>query len=73
MGAHGCDAALIHKDDAVRILYGSYALGNDDLGGFGDVFAQCFSNVCIGLRIHGAGRIIQYKDLGLFEQRARNA
>ena len=35
MGAHGIHRAAVHDDDAVRVLYGGDALGNDDLCRFG--------------------------------------
>ena len=40
MGAHGIHRAAVHDDDAVRVLYGGDALGNDDLCRFGYIPAQ---------------------------------
>ena len=48
-------------------------LGDDDLGGLGDVLAEALADQGIGAGIHRAGGVVQDEDLGLLQQGAGNA
>src|SRR5699024_2677801 len=62
-----------HNDDAVGVLHAGYTLGNDDLGGFGDIITEALADQRVGLGIDGAGGVVQNQDLGLFQQGAGDA
>ena len=73
MGSDGVDAAALHQDDAVRVLYAGHALGDDDLGGLWDKLAEALADQGVGLGVNRAGGVVQDEDLGLFEQGPGNA
>ncbi|CDD41178.1 uncharacterized protein BN642_00507 [Collinsella sp. CAG:398] len=55
------------------MLHGARTLGDDDLGGLGQVARQAFADERIGLGVHGAGGIVQDQHLGVLQQRAGDA
>ena len=68
MGTDAVDAALVHDDDAVRLLNGGDPLRHNDLGGLRQVVCQRLPDHGVSLGIHGAGGIVQNQDLGLLQQ-----
>ena len=68
MGAHGGDGAVFHDQDQVGFFHGCHTLGDDDLGGVGDLFPESLPDHGIGVGIHRGGGVVQDQDLGLFQQ-----
>ena len=68
MVAHGIDLAVFHNNDHVRILHGGNTLGDDQLGGAGDLFPEGLPDGSVGLGVHRGGGVVQNQDLGLFQQ-----
>ena len=73
MVADLCDAAALHDDDAVCVLHGADALGDDELGRVGQIACQPCANLGVGLGVDGAGGVVQDQDLGATQQGACNA
>ena len=73
VGAHGGDGAVFHDQDQVRVLNGGDALGDDQLGGAGDLLGEGLADGCVGTGIDGGGGVVQDQDLGLLQQGAGDA
>ena len=73
MGAAVDDLAVIHDEDHVRVHDGGNALGDDDLRGLGDVGLEARTNQRVGLRVDGAGGVVEDEDLRLLEKGAGDA
>ena len=73
MGAGVHHPAVIHHHDQIRIHDGGDPLGNDQLGGVGQLRGESLPDLGVGGGVHGAGAVIQNQDLGLFQQRPGNA
>src|SRR5699024_6717335 len=61
------------NQDAVGVLHAGNALGNDQLGGAGDMLGKGLADLGVGGGVHRAGGVVQNQDLGPFQQRPRNA
>ena len=73
MGAHGIHRAAVHDDDAVRVLYGGDALGNDELCRFG-IYRRSAWRISASVRVSTAlVESSRTRILGFFQQRAGNA
>ena len=73
MAAHGLNLAVLHQEDPVGVLHRGHPLGNDDLGGLGDKFAESLADEGVGAGVHRAGGVVQNQNLGLFQQGPGNA
>ena len=71
--AEGGHAAVVQHEDAVCVLHGADALGDDEFRGVGDLLCESPADQGIRPGIYGAGGIVQDQYLGLFQQRARDA
>src|SRR5699024_7044677 len=71
--APAADAAAFQHEHMVGVLHAGDALGDDEDGSAGDLFGKALADLGVGGGIDGAGRVVEDQDLGLFEQRARNA
>ena len=65
--------AVIHDEDHVRVHDRGHALGDDDLGGFGDIGPEALADEGVGARIHRAGGIVEDQDLRLLQEGAGDA
>ena len=73
MAAHRADLAAVHDNDHIRILHGGDPLGDNQLCGSGQLFAEGFPDQGVGLGINGGGGVVQNQDLWLFQQGPGNA
>src|SRR5699024_778093 len=73
VGAEAVDLAVPEDDDPVGILHGAHPLGNDNLGGVGDLLQKRLADHGVGVGIHGGGGIVENQNLGLFEERPGDA
>ena len=69
MIAHGADLTVIENDDHIRILHRGDSLGDDQLGGAGDMLGKGLTDGCVGAGIHSGGGVVQDQDPGLLQQR----
>src|SRR5699024_4804261 len=56
------------NNDPVGILHRGHTLGNDNLGGVGNLLQEGLANHGVGTGIHGGGGIVENQNLGLFQQ-----
>ena len=68
MGAQRLYPALIQHHDLIGFHHAADALGNDDLGHIAPLFLQRLADQRVRSRVHGAGGVVQYQHLGLFQQ-----
>ena len=54
------------------MLHTGYPLGNDDLGGAGNLAGESRPDLGVGSGIHRAGGVVQDKHLGMLKQRPGN-
>ena len=73
MVAHVHNLTVVQNDDHIRILHGGHPLGDDQLGGAGDILGEGLTDHRIGLGVHGGGGVIQNENLGLLQQRPGDA
>ena len=73
MVADVLDAAALHDDDAIGILHGANALGDDELGRVGQIARQALADLGVGLGVDGARGVVQDQDLGATQQGTRDA
>ena len=72
MRAHLDHAALVQDDDAVDVLDGREAVGDDDRGPSNHELRQRVLDEMLRLRVHRARRLVQNEqDLGVERDRAR--
>ena len=65
--AEGGHAAVVQHEDAVCVLHGADALGDDEFRGVGDLLCESPADQGIRPGIYGAGGIVQDQYLGLFQ------
>ncbi len=68
MGAGGGDAPAVQQDDEVGILDRGDPLGDDELGGLGNLLPEGPADEGVGLGVHGGGGVVENEDLGMLEQ-----
>jgi len=73
VGAALQDAALVQDDDLVGVLHGAQPLGDDDLGGAGDLPGEGPADEGVGAGVDGGGRVVEDEDLRPLEQGAGDA
>jgi len=72
MGANAINAAIIHHNDTVCILYGGDTLCDDQFGRTRDLLTESLTNLGICRRIDRTGTVIQDQYLGLLQQGSGN-
>ena len=70
MIADTVDLAALHDDYFVRVHHRGDALGNNQLGGGGYLFAEGLADPCVGIGIDRAGAVVEDEDFWLFQQGA---
>ena len=73
MRAHVRNMAVVHHENEVGVLHGRDALGDDDLGRFGDIGAEALADERVGARVDRGGRVVEDQNLRLFEKRPGDA
>jgi len=68
MRALGGDPAIVHDDDAVSLLHGGDALGDDNLRRVRDFLGESLADLGIGSGVDRAGGIIQDQHLRRLQQ-----
>lgn len=53
------DTATLHDDDAIGVLHGADALGDDELGRVGQIACQPCADLGVGLGVDSAGGVVQ--------------
>ena len=66
MVAHGIYFSIIHDDNLVCIHDRRHPLGDDDLGGVGNIFLKTISDQLVCLGVYGRSRVIQDEDFWAF-------
>ena len=69
----GHNPAVIQHQNDVRLLHRGDPLGDNQLGGAGNLLPEGLADHGVGLGIHGGGGVVQNQDFGLFQQRAGDA
>ena len=72
MGSDAANRAVIQHDNLIRILYGRDTLGNDNLGGIGNLLPESLPDHGVRMGIHRAGGIVQNQDSRLLQQGSGN-
>ena len=67
------DLSVLQHDDQVGVLHGSHALGDNQLGRFGDEGAETRADLRVRPGVHRAGAVVENQDLRLFQQRPGDA
>src|SRR5207302_9331651 len=71
VGPHLDDASLVEHDDAVDVLDGREAVGDDDRGPSGHQLREGVLDEMLRLGVHRAGRLVEHEeDLGVERDRA---
>ena len=73
MGAGCGDAAFLHDENHVGFLHGCDALGDDDLGGVGDLVVERLTDQLVRLGVDRGGGVVENQDLRLLQERASDA
>ena len=68
MVAHGADLAVFHEDDDIGFLDGSDTLGNDQLGGAGDLIPEGLTDQGIGTGSTAEVESSRIRILGFFSR-----
>ena len=68
MVAYGTDLSVFHKYDDIGLLNGGDTLGNNQLGGSGDLLPEGLTDGGVGGGVHGGGGVVQNQDPGVFQQ-----
>ena len=71
MCVESVDAAVVQHQDPVRGFHTGNTLGDDDLGGSGDLLCERRPDAGVRRGIHGAGGVIQDQDLRFFQEGPR--
>ncbi len=66
-------AALVEYEDAVGVLNGAEAVGDDDRGAAGEQAIERFANHHLGASVHAGGGFVEDEELGIVRQGAREA
>ena len=65
--------AAFHYDYKIGIHYRAYALGNNELGCFRNIFFEFRTYKSVCLSVYGACRVVEYQDFWSSEKCAGNA
>ena len=66
MGAGCGDAAFLHDENHVGFLHGCDALGDDDLGGVGDLVVERLADQLVGFGVDGEVESSRMRIFGFF-------
>ena len=65
MGVKAADPPLLQHQDAVGVFHAGHPLGNDELGGAGDLPGEGSPDFGVGGGVHGGGGVVQNEHLGV--------
>lgn len=58
MGTEAVDHAVPEDDDPVGILHRAHPLGDDNLGGVGNLLQERLADHGVGVGVHGRGGVV---------------
>ena len=66
MIADGSNTAVVENENQIGVLHRGNALGDNELGGFGNELLEALPDERVGFGIHRAGEIVENENLRFF-------